>query len=209
MREQHPRHLAACWKSELWLHPDLPHQNLHFSKTPWESTFTLRECGCWCFSWTWGARETCEQKRHPPKGPNPPLYPGCQYFWLPGPGYPFSPHWPSQPDRLGPRVCTQPPDWQVYPSRCVSRWSGNLLAGWKASYFPMTKGDFSSPSPWIKKASRMANYLIGNKVLWPTGPFSSDNKAIRLAFYPSLVTSWPTQVFTKWESCTQPASSRV
>ena len=87
---------------------------------------------------------------------------------------------------------------------------GNLLAGWKASYFPATKGDFSSPSPWIKKASRMANYLIGNKVLSPTRPFSSDNKAICLAFYPSLVvTSWLTQVFTKRESCTKPASSRV
>ena len=40
----------------------------------------------------------------------------------------------------------------------------------------------------------MANYLIGSKALSPTGPFSSVNKVICLAFYASLVISWLTQV---------------
>lgn len=47
-------------------------------------------------------------------------------------------------------------------SRCVIR---QLGTDWKMGCLPATKEGFSSRRPWTKKASRVANYLIGSKAL--------------------------------------------
>lgn len=47
-------------------------------------------------------------------------------------------------------------------SRCVIR---QLGTDWKMGCLPATKEGFSSGRPWTKKASRVANYLIGSKAL--------------------------------------------